>query len=74
MEPRLSLITLTVMTLPNIDCNQAEPYPVLPGGLLAGSLLLKPAAETTWGGFSGFDPDSDGHPWEVAWNPSFPLE
>jgi catechol 2,3-dioxygenase-like lactoylglutathione lyase family enzyme len=36
--------------------------------------LLKPAADTFWGGYSGYFSDPDGYPWEVAWNPFFPLE
>ncbi len=42
--------------------------------LAAGACLLKPAADTFWGGYSGYFADPDGHPWEVAWNPFFPLE
>ena len=42
--------------------------------LSAGALLLKPPADTFWGGYSGYFADPDGHPWEVAWNPFFPLE
>jgi hypothetical protein len=42
--------------------------------LSAGATLLKPAADTFWGGYSGYFSDPDGHPWEVAWNPFFPLE
>ena len=26
-----------------------------------------------WGGYSGVFADPDGHPWEVAFNPGFPL-
>ena len=26
-----------------------------------------------WGGFSGYFADPDGHPWEVAFNPFFPI-
>jgi catechol 2,3-dioxygenase-like lactoylglutathione lyase family enzyme len=40
----------------------------------SGASLLKPAAETFWGGYSGYFSDPDGYPWEVAWNPLFPLE
>jgi uncharacterized protein len=40
----------------------------------AGATLLKPAADTFWGGYSGYIADPDGHPWEIAWNPFFPLE
>lgn len=47
---------------------------VLKQALAAGARLLKPAADTFWGGYSGYFSDPDGHPWEVAWNPYFPLE
>ena len=40
----------------------------------AGAKILKPAEDTFWGGYSGYFADPDGHPWEVAWNPYFPLE
>ena len=39
----------------------------------AGATLLKPPAETDWGGYSGYIADPDGHPWELAHNPSWPL-
>lgn len=42
--------------------------------LAAGASLLKPAGDMFWGGYSGYFADPDGHPWEVAWNPEFPLE
>ena len=39
----------------------------------AGASILKPADEIFWGGYVGYFADPDGHPWEVAWNPHFPL-
>ncbi|MBV9637662.1 MAG: VOC family protein [Methylobacteriaceae bacterium] len=39
----------------------------------AGARVLKPAGKTFWGGYSGYFADPDGHPWEVAFNPHFPL-
>jgi len=27
-----------------------------------------------WGGYSGYVTDPDGHLWEIAWNPGFPLD
>lgn len=36
----------------------------------AGGTVLKPAAETFWGGYAGYFQDPDGHAWEVAWNPA----
>ena len=47
---------------------------VIQQALAAGATLLKPAADTFWGGYSGYFADPDGHPWEIAWNPFFPLE
>lgn len=35
----------------------------------AGGRIIKPAADTFWGGYAGHFQDPDGHLWEVAWNP-----
>lgn len=40
----------------------------------AGGRIVKAAAETDWGGYSGYFADLDGHLWEVAHNPFWPLE
>lgn len=39
----------------------------------AGARVLKPAGEVFWGGYTAYFADPDGHPWEVCWNPHFPL-
>lgn len=46
---------------------------VLAEAQAAGATMLTPAAETDWGGYAGYFADLDGYPWEVAWNPHFPL-
>lgn len=46
---------------------------VLEEAVNAGGTLLKPAQEVFWGGYSGYFADPDGHPWEVAFNPHWPL-
>lgn len=46
---------------------------VLAEAVAAGATLLKPARTAEWGGYSGYFADPDGYPWEVAWNPGFPL-
>jgi catechol 2,3-dioxygenase-like lactoylglutathione lyase family enzyme len=33
-----------------------------------------PATRRGWGGHSGHFRDPDGHTWEVAWNPHWPLD
>lgn len=40
----------------------------------AGGKIIKPAQDTFWGGHSGYFSDPDDNLWEVAWNPSFPLD
>ena len=40
----------------------------------AGADIVKPAQDAFWGGYSGYFRDLDGHLWEVAWNPEFPLD
>jgi uncharacterized protein len=39
----------------------------------AGAVISKEAEATDWGGYSGYVRDLDGHLWEVAHNPYFPL-
>ncbi|RZA05844.1 MAG: VOC family protein [Proteobacteria bacterium] len=38
-----------------------------------GGKIVKPAEDVFWGGHSGYFHDLDGHLWEIAWNPGFPL-
>lgn len=33
----------------------------------AGAEVVKPAGETSWGGYSGYFTDPDGYLWEIAW-------
>jgi hypothetical protein len=40
----------------------------------AGGTRLKAPAATDWGGYSGYVADPDGHPWEIAYNPFWPLQ
>jgi uncharacterized protein len=39
----------------------------------AGAKIGRRAAKTFWGGYSGVFIDPDGHPWEVAHNPSWTV-
>jgi len=42
--------------------------------LAAGATALKAPAEVFWGGYSGYWADPDGHVWEMAYNPFWPLD
>ncbi|HZQ08367.1 MAG TPA: VOC family protein [Anaerolineae bacterium] len=39
----------------------------------AGAKIVKQAAETFWGGYSGYFQDPDDHLWEIAWNPQMEI-
>jgi len=46
---------------------------VLALAVACGATLLKSGHRIFWGGYVGFFEDPDGHVWEVAHNPQFPL-
>ncbi|MET0183117.1 MAG: VOC family protein [Caulobacterales bacterium] len=50
-----------------------EVAPILADAARAGGRIVKPADDVFWGGHSGYFADPDGHLWEVAWNPGFPI-
>lgn len=52
---------------PDVDAVLAEAASV-------GGRIVKPAQRAPWGGWSGYFSDPDGHLWEVAHNPFFPLD
>ncbi len=39
----------------------------------AGADIVRPPAETFYGGYAAYFTDPDGHAWEIAYNPGFPL-
>ena len=45
----------------------------LDDAVAAGGSILKPATDVIFG-ISGYFADPDGHVWEVAYNPSFPID
>jgi len=53
--------------------DKAEVDAVLAEAVAAGGTLIKEAEDVFWGGYSGYFADPDGHLWEVAWNPFFPI-
>ena len=46
---------------------------VLARARAAGGRVLRPGGAASWGGYTGYFADPDGHLWEVAWNPHFTL-
>lgn len=50
--------------------DKAQVDAVMEQARLAGADIVKPAAETFYGGYAGYFTDPDGHLWEVVWNPA----
>ncbi|HEX2553860.1 MAG TPA: VOC family protein [Microvirga sp.] len=54
--------------------SRTEADEVFARAIAVGARSLKPPQDAPWGGYSGYFADPDGHLWEVAWNPFFPLD
>lgn len=52
---------------------EAEVDSAFAAALSAGGTALKAPEKVFWGGYSGYWADPDGHVWEVAMNPFWPL-
>ena len=61
----------TEFTLGHNVSSKEEVDAVMEQSRLAGAVIVKPAQDTFWGGYSGYFQDLDGHTWEVAWNPQW---
>jgi catechol 2,3-dioxygenase-like lactoylglutathione lyase family enzyme len=62
------------VTLAHNVGSPAEVDTVLAEAEAAGAVIGRPGAPTEWGGYSGIFVDPDGHPWEVAYNPGWPID
>ncbi len=51
----------------------AEVDEVVAAAQRAGASLTRPPSTTSYGGYAGVFVDLDGHAWEIACNPGFPL-
>ena len=56
----------------NVDSPEAVEA-VLAEAAAAGATIARAGAPTFWSGYSGVFVDPEGHPWEVAHNPGWPL-
>ena len=52
----------------------AEVDAAIDAWLAAGGTITRPASATEWGGYTGYVADPDGHLWELAHNPFWPLD
>ncbi len=61
------------VTLAQNFATEAEVDAAYEAALKAGATGLKKPEKVFWGGYSGYWSDLDGHVWEVAMNPFWPL-
>ncbi|OYX41614.1 MAG: glyoxalase [Rhodobacterales bacterium 32-67-9] len=61
------------MTLAQNFTTEAEVDAAFEAARTAGATPLKVPEKVFWGGYSGYYADPDGHVWEVAMNPFWPL-
>jgi len=61
------------MTLAQNFATEAEVDSAFAKALAAGATKLKAPEKVFWGGYSGYYADPDGHVWELAMNPFWPL-
>lgn len=61
------------VTLAQNCADDAETDAVFEAAVAAGATALKRPARAFWGGYSGYLSDPDGHVWEIATNPFWPL-
>lgn len=54
--------------------DQAAVEPLIARLVAAGGTILRPADAPPHGGFRGYVADPDGHAWEIAWNPAWPID
>lgn len=57
----------------NVD-SEKEVEQVIARLVAAGGRLLRPADAPPHGGFRGYVEDPDGHAWEIAFNPAWPID
>ena len=70
---RVEPSSATELTLGHNVASKAEVDAVMAQAKKAGAVIVKAAADTFWGGYTGYFQDPDRHVWEVAWNPQWQV-
>mgnify|MGYP001428885222 CR=1 FL=1 len=53
--------------------DKAEVAQIVAAWVAAGGTVTREAQDTFWGGHTAYVADLDGHLWEIAWNPGWPI-
>lgn len=68
-----TLLGTGAITLAQNCPTDAETDATFHEAIAAGATVLKAPEKVFWGGYSGYFADPDGHVWEIATNPFWPL-
>lgn len=63
----------TALALGHIVASPEAVDALMQQAIRAGAHITDPAHTRFWGGYSGYFQDPDGHLWEIAWNPAWPV-
>ncbi|WP_307140197.1 VOC family protein [Pseudoroseomonas cervicalis] len=66
--------TSSGFTLAHNVAGPSEVQPLLERLAASGGMLLRAAEAPPHGGLRGYVADPDGHAWEIAWNPDWPID
>lgn len=72
-RPDVELGTGAMALAQNFD-TEADVDEAFAQALAAGATPLKAPEKVFWGGYSGYYADPDGHVWELAMNPFWPMD
>jgi len=61
------------VTLAHCVASRSEVDAITEKARAAGGIITREPKETFWGGYSAMMTDRDGHPWEIAHNPSWTI-
>lgn len=73
MHAERSRLGTGAATLARNFATEAEVDAAFAHAVASGATVLKRPEKVFWGGYSGYFADPDGHVWEVAMNPFWPL-
>jgi uncharacterized protein len=66
-------LTAVAFALAHNVASKQEVQPLLDRLARSGGAPLRPGDAPPHGGFRGYVADPDGHAWEIAWNPAWPI-
>ncbi len=64
----------TAMALAHNVPTREEVAPLMQRLIAAGGAMLRAPDAPPHGGYRGYVADPDGHAWEIAWNPAWPID